>query len=168
MRLRPHKHPALLLPLAIYKDLFPYRRLREPALAKAMFGNLSINPITELHRGALSYCVDCVIEHFEALRLDAVNAILQKLVVRIAIADEVEMPIQVDNVIGVDVLVNNALLFAAHGGIIEGDLLPVQNRLFNGVDTRTIGKVVRSRRQIQVDRGPFDALLEMLRLIWRQ
>src|SRR5204863_8863353 len=119
------------------------------------------NPITELHRGALSYCIDGVIEHFEALRLDAVNAILQKLVVRIAIAVEVEMPIQVDNVIGVDVLVNNALLFSAHGGIIEGDLLPVQNRLFNGGDSRAVGKVVPSRRQMEVDRGRLEWLLEM-------
>src|SRR5216683_2624812 len=138
VRLRSHKHPALLLPLAIDKHLFPYRRLRKPALAQATFRNIPINPITEIHRGALSYRVDCVVEHFEVFRLDAVNAILQKLVVCIAIADEVEMPIQVNNVIGVDVLVNNTLLLAAHGGIIEADLLPVQNRLFNGVESRAI------------------------------
>ena len=46
----------------------------------------------------------------DAFRLDAVNTILQKLVVRIAIADEVKMPIHVNNVIGVYVLVSNALV----------------------------------------------------------
>src|SRR5579859_1575259 len=165
VRLRSYKHSALLLPATIDLNFFPNRRLRQPALAQATLRDVSIDPVAKLHCGALPYRINRLVEWCEAFHLDAVNAVLQKFVVRIAVADEIEMSIQIDNIVRIDVLVNNALLLGAHGSIIEADLLPAQNRLFNGVDSLPVWQIICRGCQVQVNRGSFSALLEMLELL---